>query len=181
MEKLLTIMIRFLQLWVFSRPHNVKTVRSFLGLANYYHHFVKDFSKIATPLNQLLHKDHKFVWTDTCEKALNALKEALTTAPILAFPDFKEPFHLYTDASNEGIGTTLGQIQNGKEVDIAYARRDLNAAESNYSTTEREMLGVIFGIRKFEPYLHGRKFTLHTDHHVSKWLTMINNPSGRLA
>ena len=80
---------------------------------------MKDFSKIATPLNQLLRKDHKFVWTDTCEKAFNALKAALTTAPISAFPNFKEPFHLYADTSNEGIGATLGQIQNGKEVAIA--------------------------------------------------------------
>ena len=165
----------------FPRPHNVKTVRSFLGLANYYRRFVKDFSKIATPLNQLLRKDHKFVWTDTCERAFNDLKEALTTAPILAFPNFKEPFHLYTDASNEGIGVTLGQLQNGKEVAIAYAGRDLNAAERNYSTTEREALGLIFGIRKFEPYLHGRKFILHTDHHALKWLMTINDPSGKLA
>ena len=165
----------------FPRPHNFKTVRSFLGLANYYRRFVKDFAKIAAPLNQLLRKDHKFDWTEACEQAFIALKHALTSAPILAFPDFKEPFHLFTDASNEGIGATLGQIQNGHEVAIAYAGRDLNNAERNYSTTEREALGLIFGIRKFEPYLHGRKFILHTDHHSLKWLMSISDPSGRLA
>ena len=165
----------------FPRPHNVKTVRSFLGLANYYRRFVKDFAKIAAPLNKLLRKDQKFDWTTACEEAFKALKGALTSAPILAFPDFKEPFHLFTDASNEGIGATLGQIQNGKEVAIAYAGRDLNAAERNYSTTERETLGLIFGIRKFEPYLHGRRFILHTDHHALKWLMSVSDPSGRLA
>ena len=165
----------------FPRPHNVKTVRSFLGLANYYRRFIKDFAKIASPLNQLLRKDHKFVWTDSCEQAFKALKDALISAPILAFPDFTEQFHLYTDASNEGLGVTLGQIQNNREVAIAYAGRDLNAAEKNYSTTEREALAVIFGIKKFEPYLYGRKFILHTDHHSLKWLMSISDPSGRLA
>lgn len=133
----------------FPRPHNVKTTRSFLGLANYYRRFVKDFAKLAAPLNHLLRKDQKFVWTDNCEQAFISLKTALTTAPILVFPDFKEPFHLYTDASNEGLGATLGQIHDGREVVIAYAGRDLNNAEHNYSITERESLGVIFGIKKF--------------------------------
>lgn len=128
----------------FPRPHNVKAVRSFLGLANYYRRFVKEFAKIAAPLNQLPRKDHKFVWTDACETTFKALKEALTNAPILAFPNFQEPFHLYTDASSEGIGATLGQFQNGKEVAIAYAGRDINATERNYSTTECEALKELF-------------------------------------
>ena len=68
---------------------------------------------------------------------------------------------MYTDASNEGGGGTLGQIQNGREVAITYAGRDFNSAEKNYITTEREALAVIFGIKKFEPYLYGRKFVLH--------------------
>ena len=165
----------------FLRPHNIKTVWSFLGLANYYRRFIKDFAKIVSPLNQLLRKNHNFVWTNACEEAFKALKDALISAPILAFPDFKEPFHLYTDASSEGIGVTLGQIQNNRKVAIAYAGRDFNAAEKNYSTTEREALAVIFGIKKFEPYLYGRKFILHTDHHSLKWLMTISDPSGKLA
>lgn len=123
----------------FPRPHNIKTVRSFLGLANYYRRFIKDFSKTAAPLNKLLRKDQKFVWTDTCEQAFETLKAALVCAPILALPDFKETFQLFTDASNEGIGATLGKIQDGKEVAIAYAGRDFNAAERNYSTTKRSI------------------------------------------
>ena len=165
----------------FPRPHNIKTVRSFLGLANYHRRFNKDFSKIAAPMNKLLRKDQKFVRTDVCEQAFETLKAALVRAPILAFPDFKETFQLFTDASKEGIGATLGQIQNGKEVAIAYAGRDFNAAERNYSTTEREALAVVFGIKKFEPYLYGRKFILHTDHHFLKWLMSISDPAGRSA
>ena len=88
---------------------------------------------------------------------------------------------MYTDASNEGVGVTLGQIQSGGEVAITYAGRDFNSAEKNYSTTKREALAVIFGIKKFEQYLCGRKFVLHTDHHSLKWLMSISDRSGRLA
>ena len=102
-------------------------------------------------------------------------------APILAFSDFRETFQLFTDASNEGIGAILGQIQDGKEVAIAYAGRDFNAAERNYSTTEREALAVVFWLKKFEPYLYGRKFILHTDHRSLKWLMSISDSTGRLA
>ena len=96
-------------------------------------------------------------------------------APILAFSDFKETFQLFTDTSNEGIGAILGQIQDGKEVAIAYAGRDFIAAERSYSTTERETLVVVFGVKKFEPYLYGRKFILHTDHRSLKWLMSISD------
>ena len=165
----------------FRRPNNVKTVRSFLGISNYYRRLIKDFAKIAAPLNRLLRKDQKFLWTDACEQAFKALKDALISAPILAFPNFRDTFHLYTDALNEGIGATLGQFHDGKDVAIAYAGRDLNDAERNYSTTEREALAVIFGIKKFAPYLYGRKFVLHTDHHSVKWLMTITDPTLRLA
>lgn len=156
----------------FPRPHNVKTVRFFLGLANYYmyHRFIKDFAKTAAPLNQLLRKNHKILWTDTCERAFKTLKHALASALIITFPGFKKTFHLYTGASNDGIGVTLGQIQNGREVAIAYAGRDFNSAEKQYTAIERECRSATFGIKKYEPYLCGRKFVLHTDHHSLKWL-----------
>ena len=100
----------------FPRPHNVKIVRSLLRISNYYRRFIKDFAKIAAPLNRLLRKDQKFLWTDAFEQAFKALKDALISAPILAFPNFSETFHLYTDASNEGIGATLDQFHDGKDV-----------------------------------------------------------------
>ena len=88
---------------------------------------------------------------------------------------------MYTDASNEGGGGTLGQIQNGREVAITYAGRDFNSAEKNYITTEREALAVIFGIKKFEPYLYGRKFVLHTDHHSLKIFDIRHRPGAAYA
>ena len=77
-------------------------------------------------------------------------------------PDFHLQFHLYVDASNEGIGMILGQIQNNREVAIAYGGRKLNPAERNYSATEREALAVVAAIKHFQPYLHGRPFIVHT-------------------
>ena len=88
---------------------------------------------------------------------------------------------LFVDASSTGIGFTLAQIQNGKEVVIAYNGRGLNQAEQNYSTTEREALALVEGIKKFQPYLHNRNFTVVTDHSSLRWLMNVKDASGRLA
>ena len=112
----------------FPVPKKVKDIRSFLGLANYYRRFIKDFMKIAKPLTQLLHKNVKFQWTEACQTAFDILKSALVSAPILCYPDFTKPFDLYIDASLDGLGMTLGQIQNDREVVIAYAGHSLNSA-----------------------------------------------------
>ena len=88
---------------------------------------------------------------------------------------------LFVDASSTGIGFTLAQIQNGKEVVISYNGRGLNQAEQNYSTTEREALALVEGIKKFQPYLHNHKFTVVTDHSSLRWLMNVKDASGRLA
>ena len=105
----------------------------------------------------------------------------MVSAPILTYPNFREPFLLFVDASSTGIGFTLAQIQNGKEVVIAYNGRGLNQAEQNYSTTEREALALVEGIKKFQPYLHNHKFTVVTDHSSLRWLMNVKDASGRLA
>lgn len=165
----------------FPVPKNVKDLRAFLGLCNYYRRFVKGFAQIASPLNKLTSKHAKFSWSPDCQTAFESLKQALTSAPILSYPDFRLPFHLFVDASQTGIGLTLGQIIDGNERVIAYAGRDLNPAERNYSATEREALAVIDGIKRFQPYLQGQKFTIHTDHNALRWLMSLDDPSGRLA
>ena len=119
----------------FPIPKNVKDLRAFLGLCNYYRRFVKGFALIASPLNKLTSKNAKFSWSPECQTAFETLKQALISAPILSYPDFRLPFHLFVDASQTGIGLTLGQIVDGVERVIAYAGRDLNPAERNYSAT----------------------------------------------
>ena len=160
----------------FPTPSNLKEFRNFLGLANYYRRFVKGCSHIAAPLNALTRKGVSFKWSEQCAVAFDKLKRALVSAPVLAYPNFCKPFLLLVDASSTGIGFTLGQVQNGKEVVIAYNGRSLNQAGQNYSTTEREE-----GIKKFQPYLHRRRFTVVTDHSSLRWLMNVKYASGRLA
>src|SRR5204863_1063362 len=110
----------------YPTPTNVRLVRGFIGLCNYYRRFVKDFAKIATPLHDLLKGDHTFDWTSDCQSAFDKLKNALCTAPILAFPDFTQMFKITTDASGTGLGCILSQEKEGqKPTVIAYASRTL--------------------------------------------------------
>ena len=110
----------------FPRPKTKTDVRSFLGLCNYYRKFIESFSKIATPLNQLLQKDSPFVWSDKCETAFKNLKQALVTAPMLRYPDMNAPFILSTDASGTALGYILGQKSpDSKERVVAYGGRSL--------------------------------------------------------
>ena len=160
----------------FPVPKNLKELRTFMGLANYYRRFVKGFAYIANPLNALTKKGSKFEWTEACADAFDKLKRALISAPILAYPDFTKEFLLFV-----GIGFTLAQKHNGKEVVIAYNGRGLKKAEKNYSTTEREALALVEGIKKFQPYLFGRKFTVITDHSSLRWLMNVKDATGRLA
>ena len=93
----------------FPTPKTRRDVHRFLGLCNYYRRFVQNFSKIATPLKQLLQKDAKFVWSQKCENAFQQLKKTLVTAPMLQYPDINSPFILSTDASGTAIGYILRQ------------------------------------------------------------------------
>ena len=106
----------------FPAPASLKELKSFLGLANYYRRFINSFSEIASPLNALTKKGVKFFWSESCGNVFDRLKR-------LAFPDFDEQFLLYVDASSTGIGFALAQVQNGREVVIAFNRRGLNQAE----------------------------------------------------
>ena len=163
----------------FPQPKFLKEVRSFLGLTSYYRRFIKDYAKIAFPINQLLKKDVKFEWTLKCQKAFEQLKDLLITAPILSSPDFTEVFKLQTDASDEGIGAVLAQDIRNREHVIAYASRALSSAEIKWDTREKEALAIVWGCEHYRPYLIGQSFIIETDHGSLKWL--MNVQKGRLA
>ncbi|UYV75954.1 K02A2.6-like [Cordylochernes scorpioides] len=165
----------------FPVPKSVCDIQSYLGLCSYYRRFIKNFSKIAAPLQILLKKDQKFIWTQEQKDSFESLKKALMQKPVLGH--FKESAitKLHTDASSYGLGAVLVQIQENQENPIAYASRTLSKAEKNYSTTERECLAVIWAIGKFRPYLYGRPFEVVSDHHSLCWLAGLKDPSGRLA
>ena len=130
-------------------PTNVKGIRQFLGHAGFYRRFIKDFSKISKPLCELLVKDAKFVWDEKCQRSFEELKQFLTTAPIVRVPNWKLPFEVMCDSSDLAMGAVLGQREDGKPYVIYYASRTLNEAQKNYTTTEKELLAVVFALDKF--------------------------------
>ncbi|XP_064552259.1 LOW QUALITY PROTEIN: uncharacterized protein LOC135438069 [Drosophila montana] len=162
-------------------PTNCKELRQCLGMASWYRRFVPNFATQVQPLTALLKKGQKWAWEQAQEEALRQLKDSLTTAPVLACPDFSAKFVLQTDASEYGLGAELTQTIEGQERVIAYASRKLLKAEVNYSATEKECLAIVWSIRKLRCYLEGYRFDVVTDHLALKWLNSIESPSGRIA
>ena len=160
-------------------PTNVKTIRQFLGHAGFYRRFIKDFSKIAKPLYKLLEKDAQFIWEEDCQKSFEELKFHLTTAPIVQAPNWKLPFEVMCDASDLAIGAVLGQREDGKPHVVYYASKTLNEAQRNYTTTEKELLAVVYALDKFRAYLVGADIVIFTDHAALKYLLTKQNGKAR--
>lgn len=166
----------------FPSPKNVKNVRSILGMIEWYRRFIPDFSIIAAPITNLLKKtNNKFIWTEEAESAFNRLKVCLTTAPILATPDYSLEFTIQTDACDLGMGAVITQVQEGNERVIEYMSQKFSPAQQKYSTTEKECLAVILAVEKFRCYIEGVFFTVITDHSSLTWLHNLKDPVGRLA
>ncbi|GJZ85416.1 reverse transcriptase domain-containing protein [Tanacetum coccineum] len=145
-------------------PTSVKGVRSFLGHAGFYRRFIQDFSKIARPMTHLLEKETPFVFSEECIDSFNTLKRKLTEAPILIAPDWDLPFELMCDASDFAIGAVLGQRKNKHFQPIHYASKTMNEAQTHYTTTEKELLAVVYAFEKFRSYLVMSKSIVYTDH-----------------
>ena len=164
------------------RPHNAKGVQVFMGHCGYYRRFIYLYAEIARPMYALL---VVFEWTEDCENAYEKLKLALVSAPILRAPDWNTIFHVHIDASAFAIGCILAQPSNQeleKNLDfpVSYASRQLNTAEKNYTTTEREGLAMIYAVKKFRHYLLANKFIFFVDHQALLYL--VNKPcaTGRI-
>ncbi|KAB2623584.1 hypothetical protein D8674_038876 [Pyrus ussuriensis x Pyrus communis] len=157
-----------------------REVRSFLGYAGFYRRFMKDFSMISRPLCRLLQKDVTFDMNEECVVAFNKLKELLSAAPVFMPPDWSLPFELMCDASDYAVGAVLGQRVNKVPHVIYYASRTLNDAQLNYSTTEKELLAVVFALEKFRSYLIGTKVIVFSDHAALKYLLTKKDAKPRL-
>ena len=163
-------------------PTDKTGVRSFVGLAGYYRRFIRDFAHITVPLHALTSPKSPFGWTEEACEAFLRLKEALTTAPVLAFPDFDLPFIVDTDASSRAVGAVLAQKQEGRIHPIQYASLSLNSAEKNYSACEREAVAVFFALRKFRIFLlSGQRFDLLTDHQALRYALEKKDVHGLIA
>ena len=160
------------------RLQNQQQLRSFLGLVNYYRKFISSLSTTTHPLNHLLCQKRQWKWSKECETAFQRLKEQLSSDQVLAHYDSALPIRWACDASQYGVGAVISHVMpDGTERPIAYGSRTLNKAERNYAQIEREAAAIIFGVKKFHPYIFGRKFTLITDH---KPLSTIFSPKSSL-
>eukprot|EP00624_Nannochloropsis_granulata_P001058 evm.model.NODE_1477_length_24586_cov_22.484747.9 len=168
----------------FPRPLNLHELRSFLSLASYYRRFIQGFSTLAGPLNELLQKKARWQWGDEHEQAFLALRQALSSPPVLAYPNFNLPYELYTDASNYGLSAILSQRHPHDPGDppavVHYASRALRGNEKTYSPTHKEALAIRWGVEKFRPYLYGAKFTIFTDHKALEHIHKAKDSTGQL-
>jgi len=156
-------------------PQKVRDVWSFLGLAGNYRRFIKDFSKLASPLFGLLGKDVEFIWSDNCQESLDTLKSKLVTAPILRGPNWALPFHINIDALNKAMGVALGKVDEELPYAIYFVSKNLSKVELNYTVTEKELLVVIHSLNKFRHYITGYQTFIHTDHAAIRYL--MNKPN----
>jgi RNase H-like domain found in reverse transcriptase/Reverse transcriptase (RNA-dependent DNA polymerase)/Integrase zinc binding domain/gag-polyprotein putative aspartyl protease len=143
--------------------------RRFLGFMNYFSRFIPRYSDVAVPLTDQT-KDNAPAWTEHCTEAWNSMKTLLVNATMMYHPDFRYPFHVFSDASIRAIGGVLIQIIDGEIHPIAFTARKLIPAEVNYTTTEQEMLALVYCFAQWRCYLEGTAVILHTDHEPLTWL-----------
>ena len=147
------------------QPRAPRGLRGFLGLAGYYRRFIQGYAAMAAPLTKLL-KNDGFTWTEEATAAFVALKQALSTTPVLQLPAFDQPFLVDCDASGSGFGAVLHQGDGA----LAFFSRPFAARHMKLATYERELIGLVQAVRHWRPYLWGRHFTVRTDHFALKFL-----------
>jgi hypothetical protein len=149
-------------------PKSVPALRSFLGLASYYHKFIKNFVKIAAPLINLLKKSAvTYEWEEACDEAFGTLKGILVKAPMLKLPDFDKEFEIHSDASNFAIGGVL--VQEGRSV--AFESKKLSETERRWPTHEKEMWAVIHCLKTWGHYIGSKDVVVWTDNVTLKYFS----------
>jgi transposase InsO family protein len=163
-------------------PTTKKELERFLGLANYFSKFVHNLADVAAPLFQLKRRHARnFAWLPAHETSFQALKTALTQAPVLLTPLPGKPFYVLTDASDVALGASLEQdVAHGRRP-VAFASRLLTPVERRRPVIDREALAILWACEKFRPYLLGSQFYIDTDHEPLKWLYRSPQVKGRLA
>jgi len=158
-----------------KEPTNIKGSQSFLGFANFYRRFVRDYSKITTPLSSLTRKENGWEWSDKQQEAFETLKKAMITEPILQHFDPERPVTIETDASNYTIGAICSQPdEKGILHPEAYYSRKLKDPEHNYDIHDKELLAIVDALQKWDTYCKtmGPKITILTDRkNLEYWKT----------
>lgn len=147
-----------------QKPRTVKQLQRFLGAANFYRQFIPNFSTISHPLDAVRSGKGSLKWTDEMEESFKKLKELMSAHTMLAYPNDSKDFIIGTDASDYGLGAWIGQCYDEKIKVLSYASRSLSISERKYAPTKKELLAVIYALKKFNSYISGKKFVLRTDH-----------------
>ena len=165
-----------------SPPTSKQEVQRFLGLANYYRRFLPNLSRVESPLRKLVSDSH-FKWSKDADVAFNKIKELVSRNTILAYPDPSAKLFVDTDASDNGLGAVLSQIDaSGVERPIAFASRSLAENERKWTVMERECFAIVWAITdQFHCYVYGTQFTVRTDNQPLKWLQSLRKPTARIA
>lgn len=167
----------------YPNPRNRRELRRFLGMVGYYRRFCPNFATVAEPLTYLLKKDQRFLFNNVCVNAFCTLKTMLCSAPVLAAPDVQRPFKLAVDASKVGSGAVLFQEgDDGWDHPVCYFSKKFNCHELNYSTVEKEGLGLIQSLKHFEVYLKGagHTVTVFTDHNPLTFIHRMKTTNQRV-
>ena len=146
---------------------SVKQVRSFLGFGNFYRRFIRHYSELTKPLNDLLKKDRKFDWDPNCQRAFDTLKQRFTEEPVLVMPDQTKPFQIECDTSKYASGAVLTQLDsNGDRHPCAFLSKTFSPTERNYEIYDRELLAIIRALEEWRHYIQGSPHTttLFSDH-----------------
>ena len=163
-------------------PHNVSSVKRFLGMVNYFRDYVRNMASRTKHLRSLLCKGTPFVWTDAHEAEFADLKDALSSPDTMLYhSDWNSPFELHTDASKHGIGAMLAQWHNVKLRPLNFFSCSFTAVKGHWPTTHQELFAVKHLLEHFRPYLLGRKLTIITDHVNLQWLTSISPQQSKFA
>ena len=141
-------------------PKNKRELRRFIGIVNYYRDMWIRRSHVLSPLAKLTSKESKWVWTDLENRSFQKMKNIIAQETLLAYPDFNKPFEIHTDASH----TQLGSVVSQDNKPIAFYSRKLNPAQTRYTTTERELLGIVETLKEFRNILLGQQIVVYTDH-----------------
>lgn len=169
-----------------KQPETMRGVQSFLGFCNFYRRFIRDYSRVAKPLHRLTKKGVPLIWDQACQEAFQALKQALTSAPILSHYDPGRATRLETDASDGVIGAVLSQCGSDQFWHpVAYFSKTMTTPERNYEIHDKEMLAIIRALEEWRPELEGLqredRFDIITDHRALEYFMTTKKLNARQA
>jgi len=162
-------------------PQNVTETRGFVGFANFYRMFIRDFGGICKPLHDLTRKDQEFVWRKEHQQAFERIKELIAKDPVLKLPDPSLPYEVETDASDFALGGVLGQKHDGKLHPVAFFSKKLSGAPLNYPVHDKELMAIVEAFKEWRPYLSGttHEVKVYTDHKNLTYFTTMKVLNGR--